>query len=145
MISHISCSYLFIRLSKTNAINWRMLVQQSQLQFEQNLVRTTSTALTHLCISLLLLRHVCLLITGPLLAKHTPGNLNKFFLALGGSEANENAIKLARFHTKRHKLIARYKSYHGATHGSIMLTGDYRRFPNEIGSPMGGVIYEAVS
>ena len=40
---------------------------------------------------------------GPLLAARTPGNLNKFFLALGGSEANENAIKLAKFHTKRHK------------------------------------------
>lgn len=77
---------------------------------------------------------------GPLLAKHTPGNLNKFFLALGGSEANENAIKLAKFHTKRHKLIARYRSYHGATHGSIMLTGDYRRYPNEVGAPMGGII-----
>jgi len=77
---------------------------------------------------------------GPILAKHTPGDLNKFFFTLGGSEANENAIKLAKFFTKRHKLISRYKSYHGATHGSIMLTGDYRRFPNEIGAPMGGII-----
>lgn len=76
---------------------------------------------------------------GPLLAKHTPGDLNKFFIALGGSEANENAIKLARFHTGRNKIITRYKSYHGATHGSVMLTGDYRRWPNENAS-MGGVI-----
>jgi len=76
---------------------------------------------------------------GPLLAKHTPGSLNKFFFTLGGAEANENAIKFARFHTGRNKIISRYKSYHGATHGAIMLTGDYRRWPNEV-APMGGVV-----
>lgn len=77
---------------------------------------------------------------GPLLAKHTPGNLNRFFFTLGGSEANENALKLAKFYTKKHKIITRYKSYHGATHGSIMLTGDPRRWPNESGAPMGNII-----
>jgi len=72
---------------------------------------------------------------GPLLAKHTPGDLKKFFFTLGGSEANENAIKFAKFYTGRNKIIARYRSYHGATHGSILLTGDPRRWPNEPGMP----------
>ncbi len=72
---------------------------------------------------------------GPLLAKHTPGDLNKFFFTLGGAEANENAIKLARQFTGRHKIIARYRSYHGATAGAMALTGDYRRLANEPGMP----------
>jgi taurine--2-oxoglutarate transaminase len=72
---------------------------------------------------------------GPLLAKHTPGDLNKFFFVLGGAEANENAIKLARQFTGRQKIIARYRSYHGATAGAITLTGDYRRWANEPGIP----------
>ncbi len=75
---------------------------------------------------------------GPLLAKHTPGDLNKFFFTLGGAEANENAIKFAKFYTKRNKLVARYRSYHGATQGAITLTGDPRRWPNEPSLP--GVI-----
>ena len=72
---------------------------------------------------------------GPLLAKHTPGDLNKFFFTLGGAEANENAIKLARQYTGKQKIIARYRSYHGATAGAITLTGDYRRWANEPGMP----------
>jgi taurine--2-oxoglutarate transaminase len=72
---------------------------------------------------------------GPLLAKHTPGNLNKFFFALGGAEANENALKLARQFTGRQKIITRYRSYHGATGGAITLTGDPRRWANEPGLP----------
>jgi len=64
---------------------------------------------------------------GKKLAEVTPGDLKKTFFALGGSEANENAIKIARFYTGRHKILARYRSYHGATHGSLALTGDYRR------------------
>lgn len=75
---------------------------------------------------------------GPLMAKRTPGELNKFFFTLGGAEANENAIKFARLSTGRHKIITRYRSYHGATHGAITLTGDPRRWPNEPG--MGGVV-----
>lgn len=75
---------------------------------------------------------------GKKLAEVTPGNLKKTFFALGGSEANENAIKLARFYTGRHKILARYRSYHGATHGSIALTGDYRRLAVEPVMP-GGV------
>jgi len=75
---------------------------------------------------------------GKKLAEITPGNLKKTFLTLGGAEANENAIKMARFYSGRHKLLARYRSYHGATHGSIALTGDYRRLAVEPAMP-GGV------
>jgi taurine--2-oxoglutarate transaminase len=75
---------------------------------------------------------------GKKLAEITPGDLKKTFFALGGSEANENAIKIARFYTGRHKILARYRSYHGATHGSIALTGDYRRLAVEPVMP-GGV------
>lgn len=75
---------------------------------------------------------------GKKLSEVTPGNLKKTFFALGGSEANENAIKIARFYTGRHKILARYRSYHGATYGSIALTGDYRRLAVEPVMP-GGV------
>jgi taurine---2-oxoglutarate transaminase len=68
-----------------------------------------------------------------------PGDLNKVFFCLGGADANENAIKIARMVTKRQKLIARYRSYHGATHGASALTGDYRRWPGEPAIP--GVIH----
>jgi taurine---2-oxoglutarate transaminase len=72
---------------------------------------------------------------GQMLAGLAPGDLNKFFFTLGGSEANENAIKLARGYTGRQKIITRYRSYHGATLGSISLTGDPRRWANEPGMP----------
>ncbi len=77
-------------------------------------------------------------ILGKKLAEVTPGNLKKTFFTLGGAEANENAIKIARFYTGKHKILARYRSYHGATHGSISLTGDYRRLAVEPAMP-GGV------
>src|SRR6266550_7764336 len=64
-----------------------------------------------------------------LLAEITPGDLEMSFFTNGGAEANENAIKLARWYTGRHKIIARYRSYHGATGGAITLTGDPRRWP----------------
>jgi taurine--2-oxoglutarate transaminase len=70
-------------------------------------------------------------ILGKKLAEITPGDLKKTFFTLGGAEANENAIKIARQFTGRHKILARYRSYHGATHGAIALTGDYRRLPSE--------------
>jgi len=76
---------------------------------------------------------------GQMLAEVAPGNLNKTFFCLGGAEANENAIKIARFFTGRHKILARYRSYHGATHGAIALTGDYRRLPVEPALP--GVVH----
>ena len=72
---------------------------------------------------------------GKLLAEVTPGDLSFSFFTNGGAEANENAIKLARWYTGRHKIIARYRSYHGATGGAITLTGDPRRWPAEPGLP----------
>ena len=70
-----------------------------------------------------------------LLAEVTPGDLTMSFFTNGGAEANENAIKLARWYTGRHKIIARYRSYHGATAGAITLTGDPRRWSAEPGIP----------
>jgi taurine---2-oxoglutarate transaminase len=70
-----------------------------------------------------------------MLAEVTPGDLQLSFFTNGGAEANENAIKLARWYTGRHKVIARYRSYHGATAGAITLTGDPRRWPAEPGIP----------
>ena len=76
---------------------------------------------------------------GQALADVTPGDMNKFFFTLGGAEANDNAIKIARSATKKHKILARYRSYHGATFGAITLTGDPRRPPVEPALP--GVIH----
>ncbi len=64
---------------------------------------------------------------GKLLSEITPGNLNHFLFTLGGADANENAIKLARAYTGRHKILSRYRSYHGASAGAMALTGDPRR------------------
>jgi taurine--2-oxoglutarate transaminase len=72
---------------------------------------------------------------GRMLAELTPGDLNRFFFTLGGAEANENAIRIARMVTGRQKIMARYRSYHGATSGAISLTGDPRRWANEPGLP----------
>ena len=70
-----------------------------------------------------------------LVAEVTPGDISMTFFTNGGAEANENAIKLARWYTGRHKIIARYRSYHGATAGAMTLTGDPRRWPAEPGIP----------
>ena len=70
-----------------------------------------------------------------LLAEVTPGDISMTFFTNGGAEANENAIKLARWYTGRHKIIARYRSYHGATAGAITATGDPRRWAAEPGIP----------
>jgi taurine--2-oxoglutarate transaminase len=75
---------------------------------------------------------------GQRLAALLPGDLEKVFFTNGGAEANENAIKLARLATGRHKIAVRYRSYHGATAGAMTLTGDPRRWANEPGIP--GVI-----
>jgi taurine--2-oxoglutarate transaminase len=64
---------------------------------------------------------------GALLSEITPGDLNKFLFTLGGADANENAIRLARAYTGKHKILARYRSYHGATAGAMAATGDPRR------------------
>jgi taurine---2-oxoglutarate transaminase len=70
-----------------------------------------------------------------LIAEVTPGDITMTFFTNGGAEANENAIKLARWYTGRQKIIARYRSYHGATGGAITLTGDPRRWAAEPGLP----------
>ncbi len=72
---------------------------------------------------------------GRLLQEITPGNHSKAFFTNGGAEANENAIKIARWVTGRQKIIARYRSYHGATAAAITLTGDPRRWAAEPGIP----------
>jgi len=64
---------------------------------------------------------------GKALAQITPAGLDRFLYTLGGADANENAIKLARARTGRPKILARYRSYHGATYGAITATGDPRR------------------
>jgi taurine--2-oxoglutarate transaminase len=70
-----------------------------------------------------------------LIAEVAPAALNKVFFTNGGAEANENAVRMARLHTGRHKVMAAYRSYHGATAGSIALTGDPRRWASEPGMP----------
>jgi taurine--2-oxoglutarate transaminase len=74
-----------------------------------------------------------------LIAELAPGDLEKVFFTNGGAEANENAIRMARLHTGRHKVLSTYRSYHGATAGAIMLTGDPRRWPSEPGVP--GIVH----
>ncbi len=76
---------------------------------------------------------------GAKLAEICPGDIDAFFFTNGGAEANENAIKLARLYTGRHKILARYRSYHGGTAGSATLTGDPRRWAAEPGLP--GVVH----
>lgn len=66
---------------------------------------------------------------GKKIAEITPGNLTKTFFTLGGAEAIENAIKISRIYTGRHKIITQYRSYHGGTYGAITAGGDPRRFP----------------
>lgn len=77
---------------------------------------------------------------GKLLAEVTPPGLTRFLYTLGGADANENAIKLARAFTGRQKILTRYRSYHGATYGAIAATGDPRRVAWEPGT-MPGVVH----
>src|SRR5467141_1199698 len=72
---------------------------------------------------------------GAKLAEITPGDIDAFFFTNGGAEANENAIRIARMFTGRHKIAARYRSYHGGTAGALTLTGDPRRWAAEPGIP----------
>ena len=74
-----------------------------------------------------------------LLADLAPGDLDKVFFTNGGADANEHALRMARLHTGRHKVLAAYRSYHGATSGAITLTGDPRRWASEPGMP--GVVH----
>ena len=77
---------------------------------------------------------------GQKLAELLPGDIDKVFFTLGGADANENAIKIARTVTGRAKVLARYRSYHGSTAGAVAATGDPRRWPNE-SSGVGAVVH----
>jgi len=77
---------------------------------------------------------------GKELTRIVPKGITKFLYTLGGSDANENAIKFARAYTGRSKILTRYRSYHGATYGSMALTGDPRRHMWEP-SLMPGVVH----
>lgn len=70
-----------------------------------------------------------------------PKGIEKFFYATSGTEANEAAVKAARLYTGKHKIISRYKSYHGATAAGISLTGDPRRWDAEPTGTLKGVIF----
>jgi taurine--2-oxoglutarate transaminase len=74
-----------------------------------------------------------------LIAEVAPGDLNRVFFTNGGAEATENALRMARLHTGRHKVLAAYRSYHGATAGAIAMTGDPRRWGAEPGLP--GIVH----
>jgi taurine---2-oxoglutarate transaminase len=69
-----------------------------------------------------------------LIASHTPGDLNRIFFTNGGADANEHAIRMARLHTGRQKVLSTYRSYHGGTQLAVNVTGDPRRWPNDNGS-----------
>jgi taurine--2-oxoglutarate transaminase len=69
-----------------------------------------------------------------LIAEHTPGDLDRIFFTNGGADANEHAIRMARLHTGRHKVLSTYRSYHGGTQLAVNVTGDPRRWPNDNGS-----------
>ncbi len=74
-----------------------------------------------------------------LIASKAPDGLEMVFFTNGGAEANENALRMARLHTGRHKVLAAYRSYHGATAGALTLTGEPRRWASEPGIP--GVVH----
>src|SRR5215470_10285927 len=75
---------------------------------------------------------------GAKLAEICPGDIDVFFFTNAGAEANENAFKIARAVTGRQKILARYRSYHGATAAAITATGDPRRWSQP---PMAGVVH----
>ena len=69
-----------------------------------------------------------------LIASHTPGDLDRVFFTNGGADANEHAVRMARLHTGKHKVLSTYRSYHGGTHLAVNMTGDPRRWANDNGS-----------
>ncbi len=74
-----------------------------------------------------------------LICAHTPEGLDRVFFTNGGAEANENAIRMARAHTGRSKVLATYRSYHGGTAATMALTGEPRRWGSEPAIP--GVVH----
>ena len=74
-----------------------------------------------------------------LITEMLPDSLNHVFFTNGGADANEHAIRMARLHTGRNKVLSRYRSYHGGTNLAINVTGDPRRVPND--NPGYGVVH----
>ncbi|MPY99216.1 MAG: aminotransferase class III-fold pyridoxal phosphate-dependent enzyme [Actinophytocola sp.] len=74
-----------------------------------------------------------------LIASHAPGDLNRVFFTNGGADANEHAIRMARLHTGRSKVLSTYRSYHGGTDLAVNVTGDPRRWSNDTGAA--GVVH----
>jgi taurine---2-oxoglutarate transaminase len=74
-----------------------------------------------------------------LIAERTPGDLDRVFFTNAGADAVEHAVRMARLHTGRYKVLSRYRSYHGGTDTAINLTGDPRRWPNDYGNS--GVVH----
>ena len=70
-----------------------------------------------------------------LITELAPGDLEMVFFTNGGAEAIENAVRMARLHTGRNKILTTYRSYHGGTAGAIQLTGDPRRWASEPSMP----------
>lgn len=77
---------------------------------------------------------------GKKLVEITPPGLSKVFFTLGGAEAIENSIKIARMYSGRHKIITHYRSYHGATYGAMSAGGDPRKFPMD-SQAMPGIVH----
>ena len=69
-----------------------------------------------------------------LIASHAPEGLDRVFFTNGGADANEHAIRMARLHTGRHKVLSSYRSYHGGTHLAVNVTGDPRRWLSDTGA-----------
>jgi taurine---2-oxoglutarate transaminase len=69
-----------------------------------------------------------------LIAERTPGELDRIFFTNGGADAVEHAVRMARLHTGKHKVLSAYRSYHGGTHLAVNITGDPRRWASDTGS-----------
>src|SRR5699024_7385871 len=69
-----------------------------------------------------------------LIAERAPEGMDYVFFTNGGADANEHAIRMARLHTGRPKVLSAYRSYHGGTHLAVNVTGDPRRFPSDTAS-----------
>lgn len=74
-----------------------------------------------------------------LITERTPAGLDRVFFTNGGADANEHAIRMARLHTGKHKVLSRYRSYHGGTQTAVNVTGDPRRWENDHGEA--GVVH----
>ncbi|MEU5595611.1 aspartate aminotransferase family protein [Streptomyces sp. NPDC020298] len=74
-----------------------------------------------------------------LIAERTPGDLDKIFFTNGGADAVEHAVRMARLHTGRAKVLSAYRSYHGGTQQAVNITGDPRRWASD--SAAAGVVH----